>query len=220
MKVSLNELVQMLADRVGQPFSVPLQEELKVILNYKRADWVQKIVDKHPEQRKFYLKDITVELEAVSQAECPIDTDCQVYRTTQKIPVPIRTSLTLFDAVGDVDKSDTYAYASPEQIPWLAKYSRYTANRPKYFYINGYVYIYNEMDLEYVNIRGLWPDQRELNPFKCMVAGKEAPCYTDDDQWDIPDDIINTVIQDVLKNELRAVAPEVGEVTIDDPKTK
>src|SRR5690606_1439894 len=35
MKVSLNDLVQMLAARAGQPFDLPLQEQLKVILNYK-----------------------------------------------------------------------------------------------------------------------------------------------------------------------------------------
>lgn len=205
----------MLADRVGQPFSVPLQEELKVILNYKRADWVQKIVDKHPEQRKFYLKDISAELERVDRAACPVDIGCDVLKTVQKIPVPTRTSTTLFDYVGDPDKMDAYSYATPEQIYWLINFSKYTKERPRYFYINGYVYIYNEVDLDYINIRGLWPDQRQLDPFKCMEEGEEVPCYTDDDQWDIPDDIINTLIQDVLKNELRLIAPELGEVTVD-----
>lgn len=216
MKVSLNELVMMLADRVGQPFSVPLQEELKVILNYKKADWIQKIVDKHPEQRKYYLKDISVELERVDRAECPVDLDCDVYRTTVKVPAPIRTAETLFDYVGDSDKFDAYSYATPEQVYWLVKYSKYTKNRPTYFYVNGYIYIYNEVDLGYINVRGVWPDQRQLNQFKC----NNSPCYTDDDLWDVPDDIINTIIQDVLKNELRLIAPELGEVTVDENGTK
>lgn len=211
MRISLNELVQMLADRVGQPFNVPLQEELKVIFNYKRADWVQKVVDKHPEQRKFYLKDISVELESVDRANCPIEVECTVLRTTKKIPEPVRTSETLFDYVGDPDKFDAYGYSTPEQVYWL-KYNKYTSDRPRYFYVNGYVYIYNEIDLDSINIRGLWPDQRQLNTFKCA----DVPCYTDDDQWDIPDDIINTMVQDILKNELRLIAPEMGEVTVDD----
>lgn len=214
MKVSLNQLVQMLADTVGQPFNVPLQEELKVILNYKRADWFQKVIEAHPEQRKYYLKDISVELERVDRAECPVQLDCKVLRTVKKIPVPLRTSLTLFDYVGDPDKFDGYSYAAPEQVYWLAKYSTYTASRPRYFYVNGYVYIYNEPELDYVNIRGIWPDQRQLNDFKC----NDVPCYTDDDQYDIPDDIINTMIQDVLKNELRVRFPQIGEVTMDDNK--
>ncbi len=213
MKVSLNQLVQLLADRVGQPFNVPLQRELKVILNYKRADWVQKIVDKHPEQRKFFLKDFSAELTTVDKAECPVDLDCTVLRTVEKIPQPIRTSYGLFDYVGDPDKLDGYTYMSPEQMVMIVNYgSKYTKDRPKYFYVNGYVYIYNEDSLEYVNIRGIWSDLRQLSPFKCA----DQPCYTDDDQWDIPDDIINTMMQDVIKNELRfLMSPEVDEVTVD-----
>ncbi len=213
MRVSLNDIVQMLADRVGQPFNVPLQEELKLIVNYKRADWIQKIVDKHPEQRKYFLKDFSIELERVDRAECPVDLDCTVLRTTAKIPLPVRTSYGLFDYVGDPDKLDSYTYTTPEQLIWILKYgSKYTKDRPKYFYVNGYLYIYNENSLEFLNVRGLWPDQKQLNQFKCA----DVPCYTDDDQYDIPDDILNTMIQDILKNELKLLlAKEAGEVTVD-----
>lgn len=212
MKVSLNELVQLLADRVNQPFNVPLQEELKVIVNYKRADWLQKIVDKHPEQRKFFLKEITNPLVEVDEAECPIDTNCNILRTTDKIPLPLRSAYGLFDYVGDPDKMDGFTYTVPEQLRSMLKYgSKYTKDRPKYFYLNGYIYIYNEDSLENLSIQGIWPDQRQLNDFRC--AG--VACYTDDDQYDIPGDIINTMVQDILKNELNILlSKEVGEVKV------
>jgi len=215
MKISLNELASLMADRVGQPFNVPLQEELKVIFNYKRADWIQKILDKHPEQRKFFMKDFSIELEAVSRAECPVVVDCTVLKTKEKIPVPVRTTYGLFDYVGDPDKTDGYTYTTPEQLLWMLNYgSKYTKDRPRYFYVNGYIYIYNEDSLESLNVRGVWSDQRQLGTFKC----NDVLCYTDDDQWDVPDDIINTIMQDVIKNELRfLLAPEVDEVTVDKP---
>jgi len=217
MQVSLNNLVHMLADRVGQPFSIPLQEQLKVILNYKRADWFQKVLDKHPEQRKYYFKDFTAELQRVDKAECPIDVDCTVLRTVYQVPVPVRTELTLFDYVGDPDKLDGYGYATPEQIQFLKMYNKYTADRPRYFYINGYIYIYNEAELDYINVRGVWSDPRQLSAFKC----DDVACYTDDDQYNIPEDVINLMIQDVLKGELKLLmAPEQGEVTVDDQQTK
>lgn len=214
MKVSLNDLVSLLSDRVGQPFNVPLQEELKVIFNYKRADWLQKILDKYPGQRRYFYKDIVAELERVDAAECPIEVDCLVLRTVEKIPLPLRSGYALFDYVGDPDKTDGYAYTETQQVPVIVKHgSRWTPNRPKYFYTNGYIYILNEKELDYINIRGIWPDQRQLSPFKC----DDVPCYTDDDQWEIPDDIINTMVQDVLKNELRLLtAPEAGEVKVDE----
>lgn len=206
----------MLADRVGQPFSVPLQEELKVIMNYKRADWFQKAIDKHPEQRRFFYKDFSAELIRVDKAECPVVLNCTVLKTVSKVPIPVRTSWALFDYVGDPDKTDGYGYSTPEQTKELAMYSKYTADRPRYFYVNGYLYIYNEKELEYVNVRGIWADPRQLSAFKCV----NEPCYTDDDQYNIPDDIINTMIQDILKNEGKLLlSPEKAEVDITENNT-
>lgn len=207
-------MVSLLSHAVGQPFSAPLQEGLRIIFNYKRADWVQKIVEKYPEQRKYFLKDFSVELEQVDRAECPVNVDCAVLRTTKTIPAPVRSTYALFDYVGDPDKTDGYSYTTPDQLYWVLNYgSPYTKKRPKYMYLNGYVYIYNENDLEYLNIRGIWPDQRQLKPFKC----NDKPCYTDDDQYDIPDDIINTMVQDIIKNELKLLlSPEQAEVTLRD----
>lgn len=207
----------MLADRVGQPFNRALQEELKLIVNYKRADWIQKVLDKHPEQRKYFLKDFSVELESVDKAECPVDTDCTILKTTEKIPIPVRTTYGLFDYVGDPDKSDAYAYTTPDQLYYILKYgAKYTRDKPRYFYVNGYVYIYNEDSLEYLNIRGLYPDQRQLAPFKCA----NEPCYTDNDQYDIPDDIINLMIQDILKNELKVLMQSIDSVVETTAKDK
>lgn len=209
MKVSLNKLVMMLADRVGQPFSVVLQRQLKVILNYKRADYFQKILDKHPEQRKYFLKSFTAPLQDASKAECPITTTCKVKRTVLSIPRPVRTDLTLFDYVGDAEKDDSYRLVTPDQLKYIAK-SRYTGKKAVYYYENGYIYIYNDTLIEDINVRGVFSDPRELSPFKCA----NQPCYTDDDQYDIPEDIINTIIQDTIKNELRLVlnSKEAGEV--------
>lgn len=214
MKVSLNNLVQLTASMAGQPFSVPVQEQLKVIWNYKRADWLQKVVDKHPEQRKYFFKTITDSLIDVDEAECPVNIGCIIKRTSKKIPLPLRTQEGLFDYVGDPDKFDAYTYTTPEQLYHILKYgSKYTKNRPKYFYSDGYIFIYNEDSLENLGIRGIWPDQRQLNTFKCA----NKPCYTDDDQYDIPDDIINVMMQDILKNEIKLLTiNKTTEIGIDE----
>ena len=129
MKISLNEIVQLLADRVGQPFSVPLQEELKVIVNYKRAEWMSKLIRANPEHRKLFLKDFSVELESVDKAECPVNVDCSVLRTKVKIPTPLRTAEYIFDYVGDPDKFDGYKYMTPDQVYWACLL--YTSPSPR-----------------------------------------------------------------------------------------
>lgn len=207
MKVSLNDIVQMLADRVGQPFSIPLQEQLKVILNYKRADWFQKVVDARPDQRRYYLKDFTVELTTVDKADCPVDTDCDVKRTVLPIPVPIRSTYSMYDFVGSADKTVSYRYMTPDQVVIMNKYNRYTNDQTSYFYVDGYIYIYNNLDVDYISVRGIFPDPRVLTPFKC----EGVACYTDDDKYELPEDILNSMIQDILRNELRLLSQEQGE---------
>lgn len=211
MKISLNEMVSLLSSMAGQPFSVPLQEQFKVVCNYKRSDYFQQVIQKYPEQRKLFLKYFTVELEAVDEIECLEDSDCTVLRTIKKIPKPIRSTYAMYDFVGTSDRQSGFTYITPDQLMWLNKGSKYTKDRPRWSYINEYVYIYNDDSIEQIAIGGIFPDQRQLHELKC---GDEI-CYTDDDQYDIPDDILNTMIQDILKNELRLLlAPEEGEVTV------
>lgn len=208
MKVSLNNIVQMIADRVGQPFNIPLQRQLKVIANYKRAEYFHKILDKRPEQRKYFLKEFTVELETVDKAECVVS-GCTTKKSLLEVPLPVRTSSQLFDYVGDANKEDAYRYMTPDQVK-ISLSNIYTSRRPSYYYSNSYLYIYNDNDISYVNVRGVFTDPKELEPFKC---GSD-PCYTDDDTFDISEDVVNTMVQDILKNELRNVFPEKGEVEI------
>jgi hypothetical protein len=203
MQVSLNDLVQLLAARVGEPWNVDLQEQMKLVLNYKRAQFLKRLLDQHPEQKRFYMKDFNVELTTVDKAECPITTECEVRRSVKQIPLPIRSE-SLFEFVGSSDKSQAYGYATPEQMALYSRYNKYTNNVPKYFYTNGYLYILNDENVTNVNVRGVYTDPRQLHEFTC----NGAVCYTDDDQYDIPYDLINDMIRDVLQVELRNMFPQ------------
>lgn len=214
MKISINELVALLADRVGQPFNKSLQEELKVIINYKAASFFKRLLEKDPSQRKFFLKDFSAQLEKVDRADCPVEVGCDVLRTVEDIPTPLRSSFSLFDYVGTVDRLHAFSYSAPDQLRYLT-HSKYTGNHPKYFYVDKKIYIYNNLDLQWINIRGVFSDPRELKPFKC----DGEPCYSDNDQFDIPEDIINDIIRDTLSVELRNIFPEKDEVKVDEEET-
>jgi len=220
MQVSLNDLVHMLADRCGHTFDIPVQEELKVILNVKRAYYIRQLLEREPNRRKYYLTDISVELERVDKAECPVEVDCTVLRTTATIPTPLSTSYTMFDFVGTPDRFEGFSYVTPDQLTYIIPYgSKYTQDNPRYFYVNNYIYIYNEDDLEYINIRAVWTDTTQLSGFRC--DDNETPCYTDDTQWDIPEDLIKIVLQDTIDKELKLFLPKEldTEVTVDNKTT-
>lgn len=218
MKISLNEIVSLLSSRVGQAWNTDLQEEMKVAVNTRRAEFFKRLLEQHPEQRRYFLRDFSAELITVDKATCPVTVDCDVLRTKYKVPLPVRSSQFFFDFVGSSDKSVAFAYAAPEYINLFAKYNKYTSRTPKYFYVNGYVYLYTKEDIEWINIRGVFDDPRQLSAFKCA----DQPCYTDDDQYEMPDDLITSIIKDILNTELRQQPPQEGVVQLDksDKKTE
>jgi hypothetical protein len=203
MQVSLNDLVQLLAARVGEPWNADLQEQMKVVLNYKRAQFFKRLLDQHPEQRRYFFKDFNAELAKADKSECPIEVDCYVMKTVMEIPLPLRTDL-LFDFVGSSDKTQAYGYATPDQIAQYIKYNKYTSTTPKYFYTNNRIYIFNDQNIKNITIRGIYPDPRQLHEFQC----NGTVCYTDNDQYDIPYDLINDMIRDTLQTELRNEFPQ------------
>jgi hypothetical protein len=213
MLVSLNDLVQLLAARVGEPWNTDLQEQMKVVLNYKRAQFFKRLLDQHPEQRRYFYKDFNVELQAADKAECPVEVDCIVKRSVLQVPLPVRANTgEVFDYVGSSDKMQPYGYATPGQVSQYIQYNRYTSRKPKYYYANGYLYIYVDKDTKYVNVTGVYPDPRQLTAFIC----NGTDCYSDDSQYEIPYDLINDMIRDTLQVELRNVFPQNLKTELED----
>lgn len=213
MLVSLNDLVQLLAARVGEPWNTDLQEQMKLVLNYKRAQFFKRLLDQHPEQRRYFYKDFNVALQQADKAECPVDTDCIVKRSKLKVPLPIRSSGgDIFDYVGSSDKTQPYGYATPAQVAQYRKYNKYTSRVSKYYYSNGYLYIYVDKDVENINVTGVYPDPRQLTAFVC----NDGNCYSDDSQYEIPYDLINDMIRDTLQVELRNVFPQNLKTELED----
>lgn len=211
MQVSLNDLVSILASRVGQQWNLDLQEEMKVVLNYKRADFFKKLITQHPDQRKLFYKSFAAELTTVDAGECNLEVGCDIKRTTLVIPKPVRHDYAPYDFVGNGNKSTGYSYSLPHEYEIYKEFNRYTGSNPKYFVQNGYIYLLGDLESQDITIRDIFLDPRQLSPFKC--AG--TACYTDDDQYDLPEDLINAMINDTLRVELRSQFPQEGQVNID-----
>lgn len=213
---SLNQIISILSERVGQPFNTALQDELKVIVNYKVANYFKQLLEKNPAQRKFFTKEIVVNLDKVDQSICPIDTiDCYFLKSIQKVPTPIRGNYALFDYVGTLDKQTAFGHSTPEYL-YFIKYNKYTANLSRYYYSDQYIYILNDLNTPKIMVRGIWSDPRALQGFLCADG---STCYTDDDNYPIPKDILQAIIRDTLSVELRNIFPEQNEVKVDEQGT-
>jgi len=205
---SLNEIVSSLSNRVGQPFNVPLQEELKLVVNYKRANYTQQFLEKHPDQRRFFQQTFTVDLEEIDPGDCEIPSvGCKVLRSKCEVPMPIRSSYTLFDFVGTANWLIAYGEIKPE-FNIYTKHNRFTKNHPKWAFINKKIYVFNDLAIKKLGMRGIFADPNQVN--SCCSTGK---CYSDDDAYPITIDILNSIVRDILNTELRSQFPQPGVVS-------
>lgn len=216
MAVSLNDIVSILSDRVGQPFNASLQAELKQIINYKRANYMQQFITKHPEQRKFFSQQFVADLIEVPSTRniCGVvasGKDCPILSTECDVPQPLRNSQSLFDYVGAANFLEPYGEVRPEYLQF-AQCNKYTGNTPKYFYVDNKIFIYKDLTTRYVGVRGVFTYPEDINT--CLCDDDQA-CFDDDSPYPIAEDLINSIIRDTLNVELRNVFPDFGEVKVD-----
>ena len=206
MQSSLNQIAEVLAERVGRQFDIPFREELKVIIEVWRIKLVVDSLNSRPKDRKFFTVWIEDELIEVNTSEFPGFPDCPILRTKHKIPDPIRANSILFDYVGKLDRMDAFTLREPHEIKALMG-SKYTGGRPKACRVNGYIYIIGDLNLPGIAIN-LIPE--DLNAVKEMTA-ETALCYNDDEPYPVPGDIKQRIIQAILSTELRNMLPGADE---------
>jgi hypothetical protein len=213
----MNEIISLLSARVGQPFNVPLQEQLKVVVNYKRVNYTQQFLEKHPEQRSFFQQSFVTDMEQVNPGDCdeiPVEITCDVMKSKCKIPQPIRSSTALFDFVGASDWTVGYGESMPEFVKYF-KRNKYTPTLPKWMYMNEYLYLFNDLTIKKLAVRGVFADPYSVVP--CCGTGSK-PCITDDTPYPMSQDILNAIIRDTLNVELRNIFPQPGVVSVPESK--
>lgn len=213
--LSLNDIVSVLASRSGQKFSGPLLDELKAIVNYKRANYTQQFLEKHPDQRRFFQQSFTIDLEKIPPGDCEIPkVTCDLLRSTCKIPVPVRSSYTLFDFVGTSDWTVSYGETRPE-FNNFNSFNKYTSRKPKWAFINDRIYLFNDLAIKKLGVRGVFPEPASVNS---CCTGTNPKCYSDDERYPIAEDILNSIIRDILNVEFRRIFPQPGVVSVAETK--
>ena len=201
---SILQIVGSLSARVGKPFDVDLQEELVHIIGYKRANYTQQFIEKHPSQRKLFLQKLTIELEKAPKDDCEPVEGCKIMRTKCTVPIPIRNSSVIFDFVGDSNFMNGYGYQEPDFIQGIS-YNRFTGRKPKWYYMNNRIYIYNTTTIDRIGVRGVFQNPSDVNACAC----DDKDCLKDTDEYPIALDLLNSIVRDTLQVELnRPMLPE------------
>jgi len=188
-------------------------EQIKFNVQYYRAMFVRRdfarngMITRALEQDLGCLKLIQVDASKC----CNLPTECVVYRTERKVPKTIRFNFRdAITHVGDVTGTGTIPMIEPHFVEWIP-YDKYTKDKYKAYMIEDYLYVYNANGLEYVNVRGVFEDPKEVALFDC----DGSDCYDDDLEYPLPADMLQMITQGITSAELTMLSGTMSDTTND-----
>lgn len=172
-------------------------------LDTQRALWIRneynkpgRTIDPFIEQDLGCLKLIEVD-----PAECcEVTTGCTVLRTEKKIPMTIELhagpAITRVGPVNKINKPFSFTEYQKAIFTYNGKYGK---NIVTAFLLNGYIYVLindiNMQTIEYINVRGVFENPRDLDAFKCS----DDACFSYDDEYPIHGWMIPYIKEQILK---------------------
>ena len=142
-----------------------------------------------------------VELQKAYPNECPCipPLGCEILRTKYKIPKP----LTSYDSHTINSVTDLNGTIKFDETSWnekrLKSYNKYTANKPDYYFYNGYLYITHKMKIRVITIMGLFADPMEAEKFPSFCNENCKDCQDcrsmQEMEFPIDGDMIQTFIK-------------------------
>lgn len=141
-------------------------------------------------------------LELVDKSTCcdSITADCNILRSTQRIPQPIEVDQKdLITRIGPIDLSTHgYSIIPYSRVPYVGS-NKYTRFFTRAFVKDNYVYVMTNNDLlEYINVQGVFEDPVEVKNFSHCDG---LPCYTDNDSYPISSWMIPAIKEIILKSD-------------------
>jgi len=208
---TLNEIADLVAGRLDDPLNEVLKESIKFSVKYYRATLIRRDVAKNGDSLHF-LQTLKVKLKRVDKADsCIASLGCPILRSENKIPNPIRlNSDEAFNFVGSVGRQKGFTYTRLEELPYTT-YLEFNALEVRYEWINGYLYIFNNLKFKYAELVAAYAD-----PSKVKDDCSDVACFNDDMEFPLGEDMIETIIKALLSGEFRLVTKEDNVVEIEE----
>lgn len=176
-------------------------EQIKFNIRHYRAMFIRRDYNRNGFSSRHIEQDLgCVYLEPVDASKCcDLPTNCTVYRTKKHIPRTIRYNFEeAISYVGDIHGTGTIPLIHPNTVKFLP-HDKYTKDKLKAYMINDHLHIYNAEGLEAINIRGVFEDPRDVSRFDACTTGE---CYSDDEQYPLPLDMLNMINSGLINGEL------------------
>jgi len=213
---SLKLIADEISDALARPFDDMFKERIKSIFRHELATVIRQQINKYglSNQFKSNFQVTCIESSPVVTSLYSIDTTDNWYRSENKIPTPIRyESDDPFTFVGNILDNIPFIYTNLTEnlyvsyLPMNQREYQMAVDKTKlkkpsrYFYRDGYIYAYSEeVDTSepfILNIEGVFlGDPNSIN---------DKSSITDDMDFPMPEDLIQTVKERLLKGELSII---------------
>lgn len=187
------------------------QRQIKFWIHNTRAQLITQEINKHRSISDNIIQDLGCINVSATDASlcCNVPVGCTITRTDVPIPNTIATSVRdLLTRVGPVDISaPSYTLVPYQRAAWIGR-GRWTKKYHFAFLHKNYVYIVGPKSdfFKKVNIQGVFENPTDVKAFNTCT---NMPCYSDDSEYPISVNHIETMKQIILKNnfKIEAVAP-------------
>ena len=217
---SINQLVSEIAHSLQQADSVPVRRAIRLAVIHSRNQLIRQSFEQHrfldkvtQQAFKITLTDVPEgDLANTGSLSLPI-----VKRSTQRVPRPIRLNEDLpFRSVR------TSGVRTTVEIPYVKSAAqRFYSELPgfchnvAYDYINQYLYISTSEDPSLMGLGAIIVEAAFENPFEIPDEHVEGiNNYSDDDEFMISEDMINTIKELVFKTWNPEVIRETNEIPV------
>ena len=212
--MQLTEIVDSIAGRFGRELDFVFKRQIETSVIHSRSEIIRRDIEKKSKISPNYIQQINcIQTIEVDIAECcNVTIGCNVLRSCDPIPLPIRNCIT--DApymyVGTIDNSRGFVYRNPEDVQFLIE-DRFIRQSGTVFYayINQYIYIFNnKSQIKNIRVRGVFSDLRSIAVLN-DCDGFNGACV----DLEISTDLVN-LIKDLVYDEFRTADREVEDKEI------
>lgn len=208
--MTLNEAAYLIAGNLNRNEDDVFIEEIKFAIKYYRAkilrdDFIRNGIDKNSVQSF-----VTNLVEVDKSLTHLIELDCNIIRTEEKIPIPIKVKTSSpFLYAGEVGFLRPFGYIEFNQIS-LIKENRFTSKSTYYTYENSYVYVIGNRRLQWLAFQAYWEKPEEV--IELLISDNN--CYDDNMEFPLRMDILMFIVNGILENRLPVNIHNDGEVRL------
>ena len=207
---SLNQLISEIAHSIQQADSVPVRRAIRQGIIHARNELIRHSYSNHNYTDKVLKQRFNLELVEVNDGDIKTNTGAKIKRSANKVPRPVRLDNNLpFHTV------KTIGYGGYTVIPHVTQgATRFYKHLPgmscgnTYDYINDHIYVVGiNPATEYIIVESVFEYPHEIN-----ISDGSKSDWNDDDEFFLPEDLVNAVKKLTLETFNPEVIRETNEI--------